>query len=328
MSSFDTANDAYNDHFNLFLFAVCTIVVHKLIARILKLLEAQTDLTYEDATARKMAGFLTILMRLFHAKPGNSKIAGGLVAVGPHRTGLDGIVAATTMMQDKPPRFFVTTAFNAIPGMKAFLTMFEVIPVDFTKKKQGGQSANARALEEASKILQDKGCVVLFPQGDFAKLTQPTPPIIHAGIATLAVENNIPIEVLRLDGFWSLRNPLIPLGIRESRLYRAIGAMFHVNKIETTHCCTIDFHLKSENADLSKEDKIERIRAILYAYYEETADLKPEDIQSITRSITDGNHYLGKWRARAEQDQLERLNRQSKAVAGPALTPLPIVPSM
>ena len=89
--------------------------------------------------------------------------------------------------------------------MAAFLNMFKIIPIKAKATKgENGQSANSDALDKASEILNHNGCIALFPQGNFARLNQ-EPPRVYPGAAKLAVKHKLPIHVLRLDGFWSLK---------------------------------------------------------------------------------------------------------------------------
>ena len=172
------------------------------------------------------------------------------------------------------------------------------------KTDESIQSANNKALEQASKALDEDGCVALFPQGNFSKLGQ-EPPRIYAGVAKLALMNKIPIHVIRLDGFWCLQNPLIPLFVRNSQAYRAFLSGLHVNNVRPTLCCVIDFHLQPENAVLSVEKKIEEISAQLYAYYRHTKELSSPQIEAIKTQITDKTHLLI-WKNKVARDDLKK----------------------
>jgi len=295
----ETGANAYNMLFLLTGLAVAMFALAKFA-------ESKNRLNYEDRSARIIAGFIVIMVNLFHAKKGDVEITDAknkLIAIGPHRTSLDGFVVASKI--DKtPPRFFATTSFNALPGISSLLSMFKVIPVKANEitKGVGGQSANASSLEDASQILKEEGCVVIFPQGNFS-LKGEEPPRVYTGAAKLALKNQIPIQVIRLDGFWSLENSLIPIVIRNSVYYRAFFSLFHMNNVRTTLCGEIDFHLKPENAELTDEKKIEEICAQLYAYYRHTEELTAEQIRAIKTQIADKRHTLF-WSNKVKQDDL------------------------
>lgn len=269
--------------------------------------ESNNQLNYENRFARIIAGLLLLMTRMMHTKGGDLEITNAatenkLIAVGPHRTGWEAVVVASKM-KGTPPQFFATTAFNAVPGVSSFLKMFKAIPVEATAtKSDSGRSANAGALEHASKALSEHGCVALFPQGNFARLGQ-EPPRVYAGAARLALMNKTPIHVLRLDGFWSLQNPLIPVLVRNSAYYRAFLSWFHMNNVRTTLCCVIDFHLKPGSEGLNEEEKIEEICAQLYAYYRHTQELTTEQIDTIKEEISNKTHLLI-WNNKVKQDDL------------------------
>ena len=134
--------------------------------------------------------------------------------------------------------------------------------------------------------------------------------------------NKIPIHVIRLDGFWSLQNPLIPVFVRNSIYYRAFLSAFHVNNVRTTSCGVIDFHLQPENKDLSDEKKIEEICAQLYAYYRHTQELTVEQIAVIKKEISDKTHLLI-WNNKVKQDELGKelitLKKQGAELEEPTL---------
>lgn len=287
----------------LFLLAGLAVMTYA----IARFAESNNQLNYENRFARIIAGLLLLMMRMMHTKSGDLEITNTekenkLIAVGPHRTGWEAVVVASKM-KGTPPRFFATTAFNAIPGVSSFLKMFKVIPVDaHATKSDTGRTANAGALEQASKALSEHGCVALFPQGNFARLDQ-DPPRIYTGAAKLALMNKTPIHVVRLDGFWSLQNPIIPVFVRNSLYYRAFFSAMHMNNVHATLCSVIDFHLQPENEKLSDERKIEEICAQLYAFYRHTNDLSPKQIETIKKEISNKTHLLI-WNNKVEQDNL------------------------
>jgi 1-acyl-sn-glycerol-3-phosphate acyltransferase len=205
-----------------------------------------------------------------------------------------------------PPQFFATDAFHAIPGVASLFDMFRVITIKAKASKDGqqGRSANAEALDEASRILQHNGCVAVFPQGNFARIGQ-KPPRIYNGTATLAVTNKMPIHVIRLDGFWSLSNPVIPVFIRNNTFYRAFFALFHMNRVRVNLCDVIDVHLQAEHENSSDEEKIEAINARLYACYRQTEELTPEKIDKLKSTFSEpDNIHLSIWRNKVRHDKL------------------------
>ncbi|QMT59141.1 1-acyl-sn-glycerol-3-phosphate acyltransferase [Legionella sp. PC997] len=305
----------------LFLLAGLTMMTYA-IARIA---ESNNHLNYENRFARILAGFLLLMTRMMHTKGGDLELTDTqkqLIAVGPHRTGWEAVVVASKI-KGTPPRFFATDAYNNIPGVKGFLKMFHAIPVESkATKSEAGRPANAGALEEASKALNENGCVALFPQGNFSRLGQ-EPPRVYTGAARLALMNKVPIHVIRLDGFWSLQNPVIPLFVRNSAYYRAFMSAFHMNNVRATLCSVIDFHLKPENDGLSEEAKIEEICAQLYAYYRHTQELTPKQIATIKEEISKKTHLLI-WNNKVKQDdlgkQLSNLKKEGKELEEQTLT--------
>lgn len=272
---------------------------------IAKTLESKNSLNYESRLTRIIAGLIIFVARLWHTSDGDLEINNPekkLIALGPHRTSWEAAVVGAKI-KGTPPRFFATDAYNAIPGVASFLKMFKVIPVgSHSAKGDNGRSANAGTIELASKVLDEKGCVALFPQGNFARIGQ-EPPRVYAGAARIAMANKIPIQVIRLDGFWCFQNPLIPSFICNNAYYRTFFSVLHMNNVRATLCCEIDFHLKDENKDLSDEAKIEEICAQLYAYYRHTQELSPKQIDAIKTEISNKNHLLI-WKNRVKRDEL------------------------
>lgn len=191
--------------------------------------ESQNKLNYDSRFARIIGGALAMMTRMLHLSKEEMEInteEGALITIGPHRTGLLDGLAVASRMKGAPPRFFATDAYNVIPGVAQFLKMFQAILIGSKAKKGAdGRSANADAIEQASKALDEKGCVALFPQGNFSKIGGKIPKI-YRGAAELAIQTNKPIHVIRLDGFWSLQNSLLPLFIRNNDYYRAILTCF------------------------------------------------------------------------------------------------------
>jgi 1-acyl-sn-glycerol-3-phosphate acyltransferase len=303
----DSTSNAYN---LLFLLTGVAIAIYTL-ARVA---ESNNRLNLDNRFARIIAGALVFIMNAMHTNNGDLEIAteNKLIAMGPHRTGWEAIAVASKM-KGTAPRFFATDAFNAVPGIASFLKMFKVIPVESKPmKNDSGRSANAKALDEASNILKDNGCVAMFPQGNFARLGQESP-IIYPGAAKLALSNKIPIQVIRLDGFWSLQNPIIPIFIRNNAYYRSfLSMLLHMNNVRVQLCCEIDFHLLPENDHLSEEEKTENICAQLYAYYRRTEELSVEEVDSIKTEIADGTHLLI-WKNKVQQEDLKKQLTNAKS---------------
>lgn len=304
----------------LFLLSGLTIAAYMCV----RFAESNNRLTYENRFARVIAGLLIFIMRMLHTRRGDLEITNAenqIITIGPHRTGWEAIAVAAKM-EGTPPRVFATTNFNSIPGVSSFLKMFKTIPVEANATRgENGRSANADALDQASQVLSEKGCVALFPQGNFARLGE-EPPRVYAGAAKLALQNKVPIQVIRLDGFWCLQNPLIPTFIRNSAHYRAFLSFFHMNNVRATLCCTIDFHLKSEHEHLSEEEKIDEICAQLYAFYRHTQELTGEQIDAIKPEIAKKTHLLI-WHNKVEQDglrkQLVSLKKEEAKLEEPTL---------
>lgn len=315
-----TSEQPESSNFTLLFFLTGLAIATYAIA---KLAESNNQLEYDSRIAHRLSRVLTYIVHLLHTRSGGLEITAenALIAIGPHRTGMDAIVVASKV-KGTAPRFFATDSFKAIRGVDSLMRTFNVIPVEANATRGDGRSANAKALEEASKTLSERGCVAIFPQGNFAKLGQ-EPPKIYSGAAQLALRNNVPIHVIRLDGFWCLQNPFLPVFIRNHVFYRVVlSAFFHMNNIVPTLCCIIDFHLKPENKSLSEEQKIEEINAQLYAYYRHTGELNPKQIGHIKNEISNKLHLMI-WKNRLEQDklgkQLSQLKKEEATLEEPTL---------
>jgi 1-acyl-sn-glycerol-3-phosphate acyltransferase len=293
------ASNAYNLLFLLTGLVVATYAIARFA-------ESHNHLNYDNRFARILAGGFLFIINTLHTSNGDMQIPNDakLIAVGPHRTGWEGGVVAAKM-QDSPPHFFATTAYNSVPGIAFLLKTLKTIPIE-AKAIKGvtGKSAHEGAFEEASKVLKGNGCVALFPQGNMAKIDQ-DPPRVYPGAAKLAIQNKIPLHVIRLDGFWCLENSFIPQLIRNNSYYRAIFSFFSVNNIRTTLCGVIDFHLKPENEKLSDNDKIEEMCAQMYAYYRQTKELTAEEIDGIKNQISNKTHNRF-WNNKMEQEGLKK----------------------
>jgi len=297
----EAASSAYTLLFLLSAIAIATYTLARYA-------EAQNRLNYDNHFARIIAGCLVLITRMLHSRKDDFEINtehGALLAIGPHRTGLLDALAVATRLKGNPPRFFATDLYNKIPGVAAVLAMFHVIPVEaHAKKDADGRSANAVTLERASDALKKEHCIAIFPQGNFARIGY-KPPRVYQGIAKLALENNVPIQVIRLDGFWSLQNPLFPVSVRNNAYYRAILYALHMNNIRPTLCCIIDFHLKPEHGNMSENEKIEEICAQLYAYFRHTKELIRSQINTVATEISSKEH-LEIWRKKIQIDGLEK----------------------
>ncbi|MDR3503231.1 MAG: 1-acyl-sn-glycerol-3-phosphate acyltransferase [Legionella sp.] len=254
---------------------------------------SQNRLSFKDPTARFIAGVLTLMVNTLHTKRGDLEITnpeGQIIAIGPHRTGLLDAAVASSKITGTPPRFFATDAFNTIPGVAAFMKMFETIPVAAKTTKNNTQSANAGVIDLGCEALSNKGCVALFPQGNFAKLGQDPHPV-YAGAAKMALKSKAPIQVIRLDGF-GFEKSLLPAFILNNSVYRAMFSLFSIRNITATRCCVIDFHLQPENENLTDEEKIEEICAQIYAYFRKSKDLTSKQIDEIGTDISSKKHHL------------------------------------
>lgn len=275
--------------------------------------ESQNRFDYKGRLTRIAAGLFMVTMRLFHTNNEDLDIptkGPKLIGIGSHKTALEGFVVASKLRNPpaekaSPPRFFATDGFNVVPGVKALLDAFQTIPIKAEKKKTAdGRSANQDALDIASDELSKNGTVLIFPQGNFAYKDK-KPPRIYDGIAKLAIKSNVPIHVVRVDGFWCLLNPLVPSWLKNNSYYRSILSFLHMNNIRATKCREIDFHLLPENKNLSEKEKIFEISAQLYAYFRPTGELSPEQIGNVKGQIDQKIHHRF-WRNREAIDIVEK----------------------
>lgn len=269
--------------------------------------ESQNTLNYEHRLTRIVAGSIMFFVNLLHTQKGDVALPDGkkkVFALGPHRTGWEAAVFATKM-KGEPPRFFGTTAYDVVPGVHSFMEMFKRIPIipSPDKHKMKG-AANEAALELAYKVIQEEGCVALFPQGNFARIGE-DPPRIYTGAAKIALHEKVPLHVIRLDGFRCIENTWLPLFIRNYAYYRAMLSFFSINNIRITMCTEIDFHLRPENAQLSDDEKITEICAQLYAYYRQTKELSTEEIKAIKEQINDNKHHQF-WQNKINQEDVKK----------------------
>jgi 1-acyl-sn-glycerol-3-phosphate acyltransferase len=272
--------------------------------------ERKNKLNYEDRIARVMAGFIQLFMRVWHTSGNRLEIPGDepvIIAAGPHKTALEAAVLASKL-EGNPPQFLATDSFNVIPGVASLLKMFKTITVESNRK--ANVSAKSQTLDKATSVLNNKGCVALFPQGNFTYIGN-KPPIIYSGAAQLAIKTETKIYVVRLDGYWSITNPIIPVSVRNNRYYRAFFSAFHPNNIQTNLCSIIDFHLQDHNKKLPDEEKIREINAQLYAYFRHSSELSESDLNEIKNEIKLGKH-LEIWdKAYREYQALKHINSKA-----------------
>ena len=300
MDTFSSPNDTSSSNaYNLavFIAGLTTLIV------LIKVAESHNRLDYDSRLLRIISGFLRMITNTWHTKSGDIEIAdtaGTILAIGPHRTGIvDGMVV-TSKITGTPPTFFATDSFNNIPGLSQFFKLAKVIPIKSDKK-----ASNVHALEQADAVLNEKGCIAIFPQGNFSRLGK-EPPRVYEGAARLAVKNKVPIQVIRLDNFMSIQNWLLPVFIRNNAHYRAILSAFHMNNVKVTKCDVIDFHIQDEGLDRDKEKEfIYEICAQLYAYFRHTDDLSTGQIKEIKNEISEGRHFLI-WENKLRQCSLEK----------------------
>lgn len=310
----DLDDNSLLDPFWIF-FAFISFIMMALM--LIRYAERSNRFTYEDRLTRIIAGFLQMIARTFHASneildiPEDGAV---IITLGPHRTGaVESIAAASNVKGGKPLHFFATSGFNNIPvigpTVGKFLDKFQTILVTFQPKEANANgkkknSANSNAIELGTQAINDGGRIVLYPQGNFAKLGE-EPPIIYSGAARIAISTRTPIHVIRLDGLWCIKNPLIPRFIRNNLYYRAFLSLFHMNNVTTTLCSVIDFHLQPDNESLSEDELIFEINAQLYAFYRHTEELTSEDIEDIKEDIAAGEHRTI-WKEAFEQYLLEK----------------------
>ncbi|MFJ1266943.1 lysophospholipid acyltransferase family protein [Legionella lytica] len=309
---YNNDNDSLTSYYVLFTLLVGLATTLYLITRAM----SQNRLAYKDPSARLIAGSLTMMMNTLHTTKGDLEIkdAGGQVlAIGPHRTGLVDAAVTASKIIGTPPRFFATDAFNVLPGVGAFMKMFKTIPVVEKAKRTTGQSANSGVIELGCEALDNKDCVALFPQGNIAKLGQDPHPV-YAGAAKMAVKSNVPIQVIRLDGF-GFEKSLLPTFIINNTMYRAMFSLFSIRNITATRCCVIDFHMQPENKHLTDEEKIDEICAQMYAYFRESKDLTPQQIKKIDTDIESKKHLLIWGNKKAQEEAKKTLSTLKKEEA-------------
>ncbi len=266
-----------------------------------KYAESNNHLDYENPYARMIAGFLRLYINTMHTKAEDIRIKNTPIVVAmPHRTGWEALVIASKM--EKPLHFLATDKYNNIPFVSSFMNLFNVITVS-SKKEKGLKKTKNNALIAAGNVLNNHNSVALFPQGRFAKIGM-QPAFIYNGAVELALEYNQPISVIRLDGFYSLENPYIPLSIRNNDYYRAIISALHPNNIRVTLAKTIDLHITPNHMHLSrvkKREMKEEINAQMYAYARHTKELTPQQVSLIqTQEISSKLHLLI-WRNKVNQ---------------------------
>jgi len=292
--------DSFLGPYNLALLLVAIATLIYLIRRA----ESRNRLHYDSRFSRILSGFIRMSVNTWHTKEDDVEITdteGKILAIGPHRTGIVDASVVTSKMKGTPPSFLVTDAYNHIPGVSSIIRLLKGIPVKAIKDPK---SSGDGVLEQAGKVLDENGCVAIFPQGNFAKLGQ-EPPRIYEGAARLALSRRAPIHVIRLDGFWSIDNPLLPVFIRNNSYYRSMLSALHMNSVRVTKCDVIDFHLKNEGDQNDEKKIINEICAELYAYFRHTNELTARQIPVVKREISDKTH-LTIWASKVEQGVLKK----------------------
>lgn len=269
---------------------------------------SQNTLENNDETMPAYAGAIKIFLNSLHTSPSEPvdvRNKTRLMAWGTHQCILDGFIAASKM-QGKL-RIVATTSFNKYPGVESFLRRNNVIPVKFNSA--GGTSKETNPLQEASDAL-DKGISVAFcPEGDILDTKKP-PHIIQAGIAKLAIEKQMPIDVFHLDNYWWSKNWLIPNLVKNAFLFKMFVCIFHPNDVRMNFCPEVKVHLQPKNQNLSEEQLIRLICAEIYAFYRHR-DLTPKEIEAIKAEISDDSHiHLSIWDNRFERHKLTRSLRK------------------
>lgn len=273
----------------------------------------KNKLAFDNFFAKLVGGHFALMSQLWLASSKNKiiNIPNGprLMALGPHRTGWEAIVFAS-LIKGLPPRYLATDDFNSqIPGLVYLLSLFNVIVVEANPKNaEKGKTANSQVIEKSVDALKNGDCVALFPQGNFS-LDEKEPFRVYEGIARIAMEAKVPIDVYRLDGFWSFSS-WIPLSIRNSKIYRAAFSAILPNSVLATECPVIDFHLDPNNK-LDEAETINEICAILYAYYRETKQLSPNEIKTIDKEVELGLHRPI-WENKLAQYHKEKAQRDSE----------------
>jgi 1-acyl-sn-glycerol-3-phosphate acyltransferase len=295
-------SDDDSDGFSQLYFLLLTIIAFMIFLYTLaRYLEQYNRLEYEDRFTRIFAGFIARIVGVFHSSREFIPLPDGepnLVVAGPHRTGVSDALALFSNMKGEPPRFFATTGFNGLPGVQSLMRRFKVIPVDFSNK------GKSNVLKLAGEVLDQDGRVVLFPQGNIAYEGK-KPHIVYNGAAKMAIDKDISIHVVRLDGYTSIKDPLM-FFFRDNRYYRAFLSFFcHPNNIKTNLCWEVDVHLRDENVHLPMDEKIKLINAEIYAFYRHTEELEPEQIEMIKDQVRQGEH-LAIWENRIEQYIVEK----------------------
>ena len=126
--------------------------------------EANNHLKYDSRFARVISGLLRLQVNFYHSA--NQKLhfpenEGNLVAMVPHRTGVEGVMVAAAMSGNKLPRFFASTFLNWVPGVDGLLKLFKTIPIESGIK-------NDMALKIAEELLNKHELVGIFSQGNFS----------------------------------------------------------------------------------------------------------------------------------------------------------------
>ena len=279
----------------------------------------------DDDSSEVFAGFLQAYMHTFHTTKDTLQLPedeAAIIAAGPHKTGAVDAFSLVANIKGATPRFLATNTFFQMPlvggVIKWFMDKFKVIVVDFSQKTDGKVNARQAVLDAGNKALAEKRRVAVFPQGNFAYIGK-EPPIVFSGAANMAIHNGLPIHVVRLDGYKSLQNGWIPLLLRNDPRYRAMATLFHRNNVTTNLCWVIDVHLRDSNKFLPLDEKIRLINAEMFAFFRNTKDVSPAQIDKIKDQIALGLHLkvwdnrFGKFKL---EKQLTKLDGEFKALEG------------
>lgn len=269
---------------------------------------SQNTLENDDETMQAYAGAIRIFLNNLHTSPSklfDIRDRGHLMAFGTHQCILDGFIAASKI-QGKL-RFVATTSFNKYPGVESFLRRNNVIPVKFTSA--GGTSKETNPLQEASDALDEGISVAFCPEGDILDTKKP-PHVIQAGIARLAIQKQIPIDVFHLDNYWWSKNWWIPNLVKNAFLFKMFLCIFHPNDVEMNYCHEVTVHLQPENQELTEAQLTRLICAEVFEFYRHR-DLTPKEIEAIKAEISDDSHiHLSIWDNRFQRHKLTRSLRK------------------
>ncbi len=127
-----------------------------------------------------------------------------ILAAGPHTSYLDGLLISLTT--GRFVRFLVLEAFFRMPIIGRILTGAQCVPINVLKGKASGTSA-LRALRKMLEHLNEKRCIMIFPQGKIEDLRIPwweklhEPNDVNPGLGWLIEQTDeVPIIPVRICG--------------------------------------------------------------------------------------------------------------------------------